>query len=303
MILGCCDGQQNYTVLQNRNFLQKMCARARARMFCYLSVLVKLMIRQEAPTGARNKTRCAETNGEDGTGDNPCNEGCCCGPFWSDGDHMAKLLLCRSSIGTRYTLLRSISKFIKCCLLIYTSPTCNMKKDSRLKMFPLPCWKTEWWIADQVLCCDTPTVFFHGQWEVTVHNKALQFKPYGRKGDNGGQPWMGWRWWKWWGGGEWGMWYTAPAKVLQLWWWLQPFSAMAPTFASAMSLLLSKLGLQKAGTAGMFSAGEYQKLTRQTSYFCPQEEVGDPGHLLQSLPFVSLASAHMDVWRKWHEMI
>ena len=57
------------------------------------SVLVKLMIRQEAPTGARNKTRCAETNGEDGTGDNPCNEGCCCGPFCSNGDHMAKLLL------------------------------------------------------------------------------------------------------------------------------------------------------------------------------------------------------------------
>ena len=26
-----------------------------------------------------------------------------------------------------------------------------------------------------------------------MHNKALQFKPYGRKGDNGGQPWVGWR--------------------------------------------------------------------------------------------------------------
>ena len=97
--------QQNYTVLQIRNFLQKMCARARARMSL---VLVKLMIRQEAPTGARNKTRCAETNGEDGTGDNPCNEGCCVVLFMVRlGEHMAELLFfVGSSIGTRYTLLR-----------------------------------------------------------------------------------------------------------------------------------------------------------------------------------------------------
>ena len=95
-----------------------------------------------------------------------------------------------------------------------------------------------------------------------MHNKALQFKPYGRKGDNGGQPWVGWRVVEMVGRRGVRVCDTQPQPRYYIALVVTPASAsaMAPASASAMSLLLSKLGLQEAGTAGMFSAGGMSKI-------------------------------------------
>ena len=58
--------------------------------------------------------------------------------------------------------------------------------------------------------------------------------------------------------------------------WRRVEAILAPASASAMSLLLSKLGLQEAGPAGMFSAGGMSKINKANPLFLPPGEGGRP---------------------------
>ena len=81
---------------------------------------------------------------------------------------------------------------------------------------------------------------------------------------------------------------------------------LSPASASALCLSYYRnLFFRKPGRRECFQSGEYQELTRQTRYSCPQEKTDNPEHLSQSLPFVYLSllvAAIKDVWRKGHEI-
>ena len=112
------------------------------------------------------------------------------------------------------------------------------------------------------MCCDTPTVCDYASRRSQCIIKLYNSNHVGEKGTVvGGHEW---------GGEGWGQ------------SWLQPLPLLCLSY-------YRNLVSRKPGRRECFQLGECQKLTRPTRYLCPQEKAGDPGHLLQPLPFVYLS--------------